>query len=117
MISKANQVLLRSVEDRADARALRAAIGAELRKVPMNEFSLRSAVDAFVETECRSGVPPAMVITRLAALVEDAEISSAAARLRLLRCVILWCVESYFGHGRGVVPPRSRHLPTPATAS
>ena len=112
-------LLLRSAEDRAEAGELRAVIAASLLQVPKNEFTLRTAVGSFVQAECRSGVPPATVITRLAALVEDAEISPTAARLQLLRRVILWGVEFYFGQvdddGLGA---RSRgQLPTPTATS
>lgn len=117
MTRKESPVLLRSVEDRADAKILRATIAAELRRVPMNEFSLRSAVEAFVKAECRSGVPASLVITRLSDLIDGTEVSSTPARLPVLRSVILWCVDSYFGEGNPDVPTRSRQVPTPATAS
>ena len=105
MVRKQNTLLLRSVEERADARQLRARIATALMQVPKNEFALRSAVGDFVEAERRSGVSPAVVISRLAALIEDAEVSPPAAHLRLSRCVILWCVESYFGPVDGEVLP------------
>jgi hypothetical protein len=118
MVRKRSPVLLRSVEDRADARELRTAIAAELGKVPMNEFTLRLAVDTFVQAECRTGVPPAIVISRLATLVEDAEITPTAARLRLARCLILWCVDSYFGQVGGDAPAHvQRRSSASATAS
>ena len=112
-------VLLRSVEDRADAKQLRSVIATALLQVPRNEFGLRSAVATFVQAECRAGIPPAIVISRLATLIEDADISPTAAHLRMLRCVILWCVEFYFGHVDRDLPTTdgARHLPRPTTAS
>ena len=98
-----NSVLLRSVEDLADAKELRAAISAALAEVPMNEDTLRCAVWSFVGTERRAGVPPALVIVRLTGLIEDAEISPMSERLALTRRTILWCVEEYFGHLGGDV--------------
>jgi hypothetical protein len=88
----------RSFEDLADARDLRAAISAALAEMPMDEHTVRCAVWSFVGTERRAGVPPALVITRLTDLIEDATISPISARLELTRRVILWCVEEYFGH-------------------
>jgi hypothetical protein len=104
VVRKRSTVLLRSAEQRADAKQLRARIAAALMQVPRNELALRSAVGDFVEAEHRSGVSPAVVISRLATLIEDAEVSPLAAHLRLSRCVILWCVESYFGQVDGHVP-------------
>lgn len=90
-------VLLRSVEDLADAKELRAAISAALVQTPIDEHTVRCAVWTFVGTERRAGVPPAEVIARLVTLIEDAQIAPTSVRLDLTRRVILWCVEEYFG--------------------
>lgn len=103
MANARNEVLLRSVEDLADAKELRATISAALVEAPMDEHALRCAVWSFVGNERRAGVPPAMVIARLTGLIDDAKISPAPARLDLTRRVILWCVEEYFGHLGGDV--------------
>jgi len=92
-----NAVLLRSVEDLADAKELRSVISLALTGTPIDEAALRCAVWSFVGTERRAGVPPALVITRLTGLIDDAAIGSLSARLALTRRVILWCVEEYFG--------------------
>jgi len=97
MANAPNAVLLRSVEDLADARELRAAISAALAEAPMDEHTVRCAVWSFVGNERRAGVPPALVITRLTGLIEDAKISPLSVRLALTRRMILWCVEEYFG--------------------
>ena len=102
-MAKTREILLRSVEDLADAKDLRAAISAALIQAPRNEDTIRRAVWSFVGTERRAGVPPALVITRLSSLIEDAEISPPSARLGLMRRVILWCVEEYFGYLGGDV--------------
>lgn len=94
---------LRSVEDLADAKELRAAISAALVRAPVNEPAVRCAVWSFVGNERRAGVPPELVITRLTGLIDDANISPMSARLALTRSVILWCVEEYFGHLGGDV--------------
>lgn len=91
-------IVLRSVEDLADAKELRAAIAATLGKTPLDEQTLRCAVWNFVETEHRANVPAALIITRLTGLIDDANIVPMSARLRLTRHAILWCVEEYFGH-------------------
>ena len=118
MATTRSAVLLRSVENLADAKELRAAISAALADVPMNEDSLRGAVWSFVGHERRTGVPPAFVITRLTGLIEGAKISPIDARLELTRRVILWCVEEYFGHlgGDVLAMDRSRDVPASATS-
>jgi hypothetical protein len=93
-----NAVAMRSVEDLADAKELRAVISAALADAPINEHAVRCAVWSFVGTERRAGVPPALVISRLTNLIDDANIVPMSARLALTRSVILWCVEEYFGH-------------------
>ena len=91
-------VLLRTVDDLADAKDLRAVISTALADAPIDEHALRCAVWSFVGTERRAGVPPALVIVRLTGLVDGANIVPTPARLALTRRVILWCVEEYFGH-------------------
>lgn len=96
-------LLLRSVEDLADAKDLRSVIAAALAKRPIDDHALRCAVWSFVGTERRAGVPPALVITRLTALIDNANIAPTSARQVLTRRVILCCVEEYFGHLGGDV--------------
>jgi hypothetical protein len=98
-----NAVVLRSVEDLADAKELRAVISAILASAPIDERALRCAVWSFVGAERRASVPPALIITRLTSLIDDANMTPAAMRLSLTRRVILWCVEEYFGHLGGDV--------------
>lgn len=98
MDSSHNDVTLRSVEDLADSKELRAVISLELTRTSINEDALRCAVWSFVGTERRAAVPPALVITRLTTLIDDAQIAPMSMRLALTRRVILWCVEEYFGH-------------------
>ena len=98
-----NSILLRSVEDLADAKELRTVISAALGSAPLDEDGLRCAVWNFVGVERRAGVPPALVITRLTTLIDDAKITPTATHLAVTRNVILWCVEEYFGHLGGDV--------------
>ena len=102
-------VLLRSVEDLADAKQLRSAIAAVLERTPIEETALRCAVWNFAGTERRAGVPPELVITRLTGLIDAARIVPMSAQLALTRRVILWCVEEYFGClGGDVLAPVSQ---------
>ena len=103
MLKAGNAVLLRSVEDLADSKELRSAITDALAVAPIDELALRCAVWSFVGVERRAGVPPALIITRLTGLVDDANITQLPERLGLTRRVILWCVEEYFGHLGGDV--------------
>ena len=103
MLNTRRKPVLRSVEDLADAKELRAAISAALVQTPINEDTGRCAVWSFVGTERRACVPPAVVIARLTNLIDDAKIAPAAVRLELTRRVILWCVEEYFGRLGGDV--------------
>jgi hypothetical protein len=103
MATSRNTILLRSVEDLADAKDLRAAVSAVLHEVPLNDTTLRCAIWSFVGNERRAGVPPAVVITRLTTLIDEAKVSPVTARLGLTRRVILWAVEEYFGHLGGDV--------------
>lgn len=96
-------VPLRSFEELAEARELRSVISSALASTPVDEHALRCAVWSFVGAERASGVPPAVVITRLTDLVEAANITPSSGRLQLTRRVILWCVEEYFGHLGGDV--------------
>lgn len=98
-----NPVVLRSVEDLADAKELRSVISAALATNPINEHALRCAVWSFVGVERRADVPPALIITRLTRLVDSANITPLQERFALTRRVILWCVEEYFGHLGGDV--------------
>lgn len=90
--------VLRSVEDLADAKELRAVISRVLTSTPPNEHALRCAVWTFVGVERRAGVPAALVITRLTDLLDQTTITPLSTRAALTRRMILWCVEEYFGH-------------------
>ena len=98
MVRARTPVRLRSVEDLADAKELRSAIAAALATAPIDDHALRCAVWSFVGAERRADCPPALVITRLTDLIDDANIVPISARHALTRRMILWCVEEYFGH-------------------
>jgi hypothetical protein len=98
MDASRNSAPLRSVEDLADAKELRAVVSHLLGTTPLDEHALRCAVWSFVGVERRAAVPPAVVITRLTDLIDQSTITPFSARAPLTRRIILWCVEEYFGH-------------------
>ncbi len=111
-VNRPNVVVLRSVEDLADAREFRAVISAALAAAPMDRAALRRAVRSFVDNEREAGGSPAQVITRLTDLVEGAVIVPMSARLALTRRRILWGVDDYFGGSGGeILAPDSPHAP------
>jgi hypothetical protein len=94
-----------SVAGLEDARDLRAAIAAALGTAPVNEQLLREGIWTYVGAERASGISPGSVIMALTGIVEAAHIVPTSLREALLRRVILWCVEAYFGHLGGVSGP------------
>ena len=91
-----------------DSQDLRSAIVRSLAETPVDEESLRRNVWTFVSAERDAGTPPGHVIMALTDLVEAADISPIGAHQPLMRRVILWCVEAYFGHVGGDVVGRDR---------
>jgi len=93
----------RSIEEVADAHDLRAVISAALAATPVDEQSLRRGVWTYVSAERNAGTSPGHVIMALTDLVEYADLAQQQLRQELLRRVILWSVEAYFGHLGGDV--------------
>lgn len=89
-----------------DSQDLRSAIVESLAVTPIAEEALRRGVWTFVAAERNAGTSPGHVITALTELVDAATVSPAAARQPLMRRVILWCVEAYFGHLGGDIVGR-----------
>jgi hypothetical protein len=87
-----------SFEQLADAHDLRSAISAALDASPMDEQSLRRGIWTYVGAERDLGATPAQVIVTLTQLVDASKIGPVLARQAVMRRVILWCVEAYFGH-------------------
>lgn len=80
-----------------------AAIADELSSCPIDDSALRQYVWIYVGAERNRGTNPGKVIITLTELVEKALISPAGMRQALMRSIILWCVEAYFGHLGGDV--------------
>jgi hypothetical protein len=98
---------LRSAASLADAHDLRSGIAAALTATPVDEVLLRRGVWTYVGAERHAGTSPGHVIVALTQLVEASEIFPLPVRQAIMRQVILWCVEAYFGHLGGDVVGRS----------
>jgi hypothetical protein len=93
----------RSTEALADARDLRATISAILAAAPIDQGALRQAVWTYVGTERDAGVSPGLVIMSLTELLRPVTQGGTEEQELLMRNVILWSVEAYFGHLGGDV--------------
>ena len=114
-----NESAERSTAELADTQDLRSVISAALAAEPVDEQSLRRGVWTYVGAEHNAGVSPGHVIMALSDMVEAASVAPMPARQALLRQVILWCVEAYFGHLGGDAVGRDGDAlsDTPAPAS
>jgi len=102
-----------SFEQHLDAHDLRAVIAASLAATPVDERSLRRGVWTYVVVERHSGATPAEVIMRLTQLVDASAVAPVSLRSAVMRQVILWCVEAYFGHLGGESDESSGSRPVP----
>src|SRR5437773_8076344 len=87
-----------SFEQLADAHDLRSVISAALAATPVDEQSLRRGVWTYVGAERDVATPPGQVIMTLTQLVDASKVAPISVRQAVMRRVILWCVEAYFGH-------------------
>jgi hypothetical protein len=92
-----------SIAEIADAQALLSVIESVLSDRKIDELLLRRGVWMYVGSARHAGTSPGHVIVALTELVEAAKIASVPARQAIMRQVILWCVEAYFGHLGGDV--------------
>jgi hypothetical protein len=109
---------VRTYEQVLDKEDLCAVIRAALASTPVDYESLRRGVWTYVGTERHAGVSPGHVIVALTELVEAAS-DLTRERQSVMRSVILWCVEAYFGHLGGDVMRRDGRAlsDTPTAAS
>jgi hypothetical protein len=91
---------------RLDSQVLREAISTALNAAPTDERALRLRVWEYVGIERDAGTTAGHVIVALTDLVEGATVIAPDLRQTLLRSVILWYVEAYFGHIGGDVVGR-----------
>ena len=101
-----------TVDELEDAQDLRSVIAAALAAVPVDEESLRRAVWTYVRAEHDLGASPGSVIVALTELVDASTIGPPLVRQSVMRQVILWCVEAYFGHLGGEVVGGADDVPS-----
>lgn len=80
-----------------DARDLEVEISRSLDHEPIDATLLRRAVYAYIREERQAGTPPGRIVLMLTQLVDKAQNVSLSERSAILRRVILWFVEAYFG--------------------
>jgi hypothetical protein len=90
----------------AERATLRLAIVSNLARQPAEDQTLRTDVWTYVGFERHAGTSPGHVITALTSLIAAADVKPATKRQALMRRVILWGVEAYFGHLDGDVMGR-----------
>jgi hypothetical protein len=88
----------RTLAQLEDSQDLEAVISAALAARPIDESMLRRGVWTYVSEEQRAGTSPGRVILTLTELIEKTKTTSKMEQQAVMRRVILWCVEAYFGH-------------------
>ena len=93
----------RTLAQLEDTQDLEAVISAALAARPIDESMLRRGVWTYVSEERHAGTSPGPVILALTELIERSKTTSRMEQQAVMRRVILWCVEAYFGHLGGEV--------------
>ena len=88
---------LATLEELIHAGELRSVIAAGLADHPIDERSVQRGVWAYVCDARELGTPPGEVVLSLTTIVEASSIAPRSVRDAILRRVILWCVDAYFG--------------------
>ncbi|HEY2854806.1 MAG TPA: hypothetical protein VGJ18_18250 [Gemmatimonadaceae bacterium] len=86
---------LAQLEDTLD---LESVISTALAARPIDDRMLRRGVWTYVGEERHAGTSPGRVILTLTELIEKSNATSKMEQQAVMRRVILWCVEAYFGH-------------------
>src|SRR4051812_14535162 len=81
-----------------EAQDLESVIAAALAAEPVDESMLRRGVWTYVGEERDAGTSPGRVILTLTEMIEKSKTTSKMEQAAVMRRVILWCVEAYFGH-------------------
>ena len=99
----------RTVSQLEDTHDLESVISAALMTRPLDEAMLRQGVWTYVGGERAAGASPGQVILTLTKVIERSKSTSMMEQQAIMRRVILWCVEAYFGHlgGQIVGPTRA----------
>ena len=92
-----------TLDELEDAQDLRSVIAAALAATPVDKESLRRGVWTYVRAEHDLGASPGSVIVALTELVDASTTPQPLVRQSVMRQVILWCVEAYFGYLGGEV--------------
>src|SRR4051812_29861939 len=88
----------RTLAQLQDSQDLESVISAALAVRPLDESMLRRGVWTYVGEERQAGTSPGRVILTLTELIERSTTGSRMEQQAVMRRVILWCVEAYFGH-------------------
>lgn len=100
-----------------EARDLLAVIVTALGCHPVDEESLRRGVWNLVSLERSEGTSPGEVILTLTDIVGAARVEPLQEQQLLIRRVIVWCVEAYFGQLGGDVPDAGNPATSPPEAA
>ena len=87
----------RTLAQTEDTQDLESVISAALAARPIDDTMLRRGVWTYVREEHHAGTSPGRVILTLTELIENAASMSESERQEVIRRVILWSVEAYFG--------------------
>ena len=104
MTPLADEVVERNRLHVLEARELLAVIVTALAGRPVDEAKLRRGVWNLVSLERQEGTSPGEVILTLTDIVAAAHIQPMKEQQLLMRRVIVWCVEAYFGQLGGDAP-------------
>src|SRR3954470_19777644 len=88
----------RTLAQLEDSQDLESVICEALAARPIDESMLRRGVWTYVGEERQAGTSPGRVILTLTELIERSKGTSKMEQQAIMRRVILWCVEAYFGH-------------------
>jgi len=87
----------RTLAQLEDSQDLESVIAKSLAARPIDTSMLRRGVWTYVGEERRAGTSPGRVILTLTELIEQSKSTSEMEQQAVMRRVILWCVEAYFG--------------------
>jgi hypothetical protein len=89
----------RTLAQHEDTQDLVSVISAALAARPVvDESMLRRGVWTYVGEERHAGTSPGCIILALTEMIERSKGMSTMEQHAVMRRVILWCVEAYFGH-------------------
>ncbi|HEY4307458.1 MAG TPA: hypothetical protein VGM82_23495 [Gemmatimonadaceae bacterium] len=99
----------RTLAQHEDTQDLESVISKSLAVRPIDVSMLRRGVWTYVREEHQAGTSPGKVILTLTELIEKSKSTSEMEQQAVMRRVILWCVEAYFGQlgdqTLGAMPP------------